>query len=122
GAVGLWAGPGVSLRLSLAGAWHVVRGRSLGQFPRVLGLLEALGRAAPGALRFRHAARLRLGLQAAVTILLGWPIPAAILPPSPGRWWCGCCRRPSPRGRSSTPSTPSSPRGRRRRPAATARP
>ncbi|XP_074874625.1 uncharacterized protein LOC142025845 isoform X2 [Buteo buteo] len=60
--------PGVSLRVVLAGAWHVVRGRSLGQFPRVLGLLEAVGRAAPAAVRFRHGARLRLGLQAAVVV------------------------------------------------------
>ncbi|XP_069630529.1 TERF1-interacting nuclear factor 2 [Haliaeetus albicilla] len=60
--------PGVSLRVALAGAWHVVRGRSLGQFPRVLGLLEAVGRAAPAAVRFRHGARLRLGLQAAVVV------------------------------------------------------
>ncbi|XP_074991348.1 TERF1-interacting nuclear factor 2-like [Calonectris borealis] len=60
--------PSVALRVALAGAWHVVRGRSLGQFPRVLGLLEAVGRAAPGALRFRHSARLRLGLQAAVVV------------------------------------------------------
>uniref|UniRef100_A0A8B9MME6 TERF1-interacting nuclear factor 2 N-terminal domain-containing protein n=1 Tax=Accipiter nisus TaxID=211598 RepID=A0A8B9MME6_9AVES len=61
------AGPGVSLRVALAGAWHVVRGRSLVQFPRVLGLLEAVGRAAPAAVRFRHGVRLRLGLQAAVS-------------------------------------------------------
>ncbi|GAB0202255.1 TERF1-interacting nuclear factor 2 [Grus japonensis] len=60
--------PAASLRVALAGAWHVVRGRSLCQFPRVLGLLEATGRAAPGALRFRHGARLRLGLQAAVVV------------------------------------------------------
>ncbi|XP_074936695.1 TERF1-interacting nuclear factor 2 [Phalacrocorax aristotelis] len=60
--------PSAALRLALAGAWHVVRGRSLGQFPRVLGLLEAVGRAAPGAVRFRHGARLRLGLQAAVVV------------------------------------------------------
>ncbi|XP_067171090.1 TERF1-interacting nuclear factor 2 [Apteryx mantelli] len=60
--------PSVALRLALAGAWHVVRGRSLGQFPRVLGLLEAVGRAAPGAVRYRHGARLRLGLQAAVVV------------------------------------------------------
>ncbi|XP_049653226.1 TERF1-interacting nuclear factor 2 [Accipiter gentilis] len=60
--------PGVSLRLALAGAWHVVRGRSLVQFPRVLGLLEAVGRAAPAAVRFRHGVRLRLGLQAAVVV------------------------------------------------------
>ncbi|XP_072705364.1 TERF1-interacting nuclear factor 2 [Ciconia boyciana] len=60
--------PGVALRVALAGAWHVVRGRSLGQFPRVLGLLEAVGRAAPAAVRFRHGARLRLGLQAAVVV------------------------------------------------------
>ncbi|XP_064359416.1 TERF1-interacting nuclear factor 2-like isoform X1 [Dromaius novaehollandiae] len=62
--------PSVALRLALAGAWHVVRGRSLGQFPRVLGLLEAVGRAAPGAVRYRHGARLRLGLQAAVVVAM----------------------------------------------------
>ncbi|XP_062454788.1 TERF1-interacting nuclear factor 2 isoform X5 [Rhea pennata] len=60
--------PTVALRLALAGAWHAVRGRSLGQFPRVLGLLDAVGRAAPGAVRYRHGARLRLGLQAAVVM------------------------------------------------------
>lgn len=60
--------PPLALRLALAGAWHVVRGRSLAQFPRVLRLLEAVGRAAPGAVRFRHGARLRLGLQAAVVV------------------------------------------------------
>ncbi|XP_074713940.1 TERF1-interacting nuclear factor 2 isoform X4 [Strix uralensis] len=58
----------LSLRLVLAGAWAAVRSRSRGQFPRVLGLLEAVGRAAPGAVRFRHGARLRLGLQAAVVV------------------------------------------------------
>ncbi|KAM6325720.1 TERF1-interacting nuclear factor 2 [Alca torda] len=60
--------PVVGLRLSMAAAWCVVRGRRLAQFPRVLALLEAVGRAAPGALHFRHAARLRLGLQAAVVV------------------------------------------------------
>uniref|UniRef100_A0A8B9R6Z1 TERF1-interacting nuclear factor 2 N-terminal domain-containing protein n=1 Tax=Anas platyrhynchos TaxID=8839 RepID=A0A8B9R6Z1_ANAPL len=64
---GNWAGPWVPLRLALAGAWHALRGRSLGQFPRVLRVLEAVGRAAPAALHFRHWARLRLGLQAAVS-------------------------------------------------------
>lgn len=59
--------PWVPLRLALAGAWHALRGRSLGQFPRVLRVLEAVGRAAPAALHFRHWARLRLGLQAAVS-------------------------------------------------------
>ncbi|XP_074424057.1 TERF1-interacting nuclear factor 2 isoform X3 [Larus michahellis] len=60
--------PAVALRLSMAAAWRVVRGRSPARFPRVLALLEAVGRAAPGALHFRHAARLRLGLQAAVVV------------------------------------------------------
>ncbi|XP_035170025.1 TERF1-interacting nuclear factor 2 [Oxyura jamaicensis] len=60
--------PPLALRLALAGAWHVVRGRSLGQFPRVLRVMEAVGRAAPGAIGFRHGARLRLGLQAAVVV------------------------------------------------------
>ncbi|XP_071885885.1 uncharacterized protein [Anas platyrhynchos] len=60
--------PWVPLRLALAGAWHALRGRSLGQFPRVLRVLEAVGRAAPAALHFRHWARLRLGLQAAVVV------------------------------------------------------
>ncbi|XP_074787259.1 uncharacterized protein LOC141973054 isoform X1 [Athene noctua] len=60
--------PALWLRVVLAGAWRALRGRRPGQFPRVLGLLEAVGRAAPGAVRFRHGARLRLGLQAAVVV------------------------------------------------------
>ncbi|XP_050572968.1 LOW QUALITY PROTEIN: protein-glutamine gamma-glutamyltransferase K [Cygnus atratus] len=39
---GSTGGPPLALRLALAGAWHVVRGRSLAQFPRVLRLLEAV--------------------------------------------------------------------------------
>uniref|UniRef100_A0A8D0FDW5 TERF1-interacting nuclear factor 2 N-terminal domain-containing protein n=1 Tax=Strix occidentalis caurina TaxID=311401 RepID=A0A8D0FDW5_STROC len=78
--------PSLSLRLVLAGAWAAVRSRSRGQFPRVLGLLEAVGRAAPGAVRFRHGARLRLGLQAAVSTLTcsGWRAPCP--PPTCARW------------------------------------
>lgn len=69
--------PWVPLRLALAGAWHALRGRSLGQFPRVLRVLEAVGRAAPAALHFRHWARLRLGLQAAVSTPPPFPAPPA---------------------------------------------
>lgn len=54
-----------ALRVALAGAWQVVRARRLRHFPRVLALLEAVGRAAPAALSFQHSVRLRLGLQAA---------------------------------------------------------
>ncbi|XP_074838437.1 TERF1-interacting nuclear factor 2 isoform X3 [Carettochelys insculpta] len=57
--------PCTPLRLAAAAAWQVVRARQLGDFPRVLGLLEAVGQAAPDLVRFRHHARLRLGLQAA---------------------------------------------------------
>ena len=53
--------------MALAGAWQVVRARRLRHFPRVLALLEAVGRAAPAALSFQHSVRLRLGLQAAVS-------------------------------------------------------
>ncbi|XP_068280998.1 TERF1-interacting nuclear factor 2 isoform X2 [Nyctibius grandis] len=60
--------PAAALRLALAGAWRALRGRSPAQFPRVLGLLEAVGRAAPGAVTFLHGARLRLGLRAAVVV------------------------------------------------------
>ena len=45
----------------------MVRARRLRHFPRVLALLEAVGRAAPAALSFQHSVRLRLGLQAAVS-------------------------------------------------------
>uniref|UniRef100_A0A8C8S1M1 TERF1-interacting nuclear factor 2 N-terminal domain-containing protein n=1 Tax=Pelusios castaneus TaxID=367368 RepID=A0A8C8S1M1_9SAUR len=62
--------PGPALRLVAAAAWHVVRARQVRDFPRVLGLLEAVGRAAPDAVRFRHYARLRLGLQAAVIMAM----------------------------------------------------
>ncbi|XP_031465106.1 TERF1-interacting nuclear factor 2 [Phasianus colchicus] len=55
-----------ALRVALAGAWQAVRGRRLRHFPRVLALLEAVGRAAPAALSCQHGVRLRLGLQAAV--------------------------------------------------------
>ncbi|XP_038226276.1 TERF1-interacting nuclear factor 2 isoform X3 [Dermochelys coriacea] len=58
--------PCAPLRLAAAAAWQVVRARQVRDFPRVLGLLEAVGQAAPDIVRFRHYARLRLGLQAAV--------------------------------------------------------
>ncbi|XP_073164723.1 TERF1-interacting nuclear factor 2 isoform X4 [Lepidochelys kempii] len=57
--------PCAPLRLAAAAAWQVVRARQVRDFPRVLGLLEAVGRAAPDIVCFRHYARLRLGLQAA---------------------------------------------------------
>ncbi|XP_074838436.1 TERF1-interacting nuclear factor 2 isoform X2 [Carettochelys insculpta] len=60
--------PCTPLRLAAAAAWQVVRARQLGDFPRVLGLLEAVGQAAPDLVRFRHHARLRLGLQAAIVM------------------------------------------------------
>uniref|UniRef100_A0A8B9EDD7 Uncharacterized protein n=1 Tax=Anser cygnoides TaxID=8845 RepID=A0A8B9EDD7_ANSCY len=56
---------------------HFARRRGRGGFPRVLRLLEAVGRAAPGAVRFRHGARLRLGLQAAVSTPAPFPAPPA---------------------------------------------
>ncbi|XP_067389274.1 TERF1-interacting nuclear factor 2 isoform X6 [Emydura macquarii macquarii] len=62
--------PCTALRLVAAAAWRTVRARRSRDFPRVLGLLEAVGRAAPDTVRFRHAARLRLGLQAAVVMAL----------------------------------------------------
>uniref|UniRef100_A0A669QG62 Uncharacterized protein n=1 Tax=Phasianus colchicus TaxID=9054 RepID=A0A669QG62_PHACC len=58
GAAGLDMGPMVgspsALRVALAGAWQAVRGRRLRHFPRVLALLEAVGRAAPAALSCHH--------------------------------------------------------------------
>ncbi|XP_062494203.1 TERF1-interacting nuclear factor 2, partial [Pezoporus occidentalis] len=56
------------VRCALAGAWLSVRARRVTHFPRVLRLLAALEAAAPSALRYRHRARLRLGLQAAVVM------------------------------------------------------
>lgn len=58
--------PCAPLRLAAAAAWQVMRARQVRDFPRVLGLLEAVGQAAPDVVFFRHYARLRLGLQAAV--------------------------------------------------------
>ncbi|XP_050774905.1 TERF1-interacting nuclear factor 2 isoform X2 [Gopherus flavomarginatus] len=58
--------PCTPLRLAAAAAWQVMRARQVRDFPRVLGLLEAVGQAAPDVVFFRHYARLRLGLQAAV--------------------------------------------------------
>uniref|UniRef100_A0A8D0HQG5 TERF1-interacting nuclear factor 2 N-terminal domain-containing protein n=1 Tax=Sphenodon punctatus TaxID=8508 RepID=A0A8D0HQG5_SPHPU len=55
-----------SLRLVAAAAWHTVRERETRDYPRVLGLLGAVGEAAPNLVRYRHFAKLRLGLQAAV--------------------------------------------------------
>lgn len=90
--------PWVPLRLALAGAWHALRGRSLGQFPRVLRVLEAVGRAAPAALHFRHWARLRLGLQAAVSTPP--PLPSTPCATQDGRHPThqpvGCPRWPTP--------------------------
>ncbi|XP_053901337.1 TERF1-interacting nuclear factor 2 isoform X2 [Malaclemys terrapin pileata] len=58
--------PCAPLRLAAVAAWQVMRARQVRDFPRVLGLLEAVGQAAPDVVFFRHYARLRLGLQAAV--------------------------------------------------------
>ncbi|XP_014381669.1 TERF1-interacting nuclear factor 2 isoform X2 [Alligator sinensis] len=59
-------GAALGLRLALAAAWHVVRARQTRDYPQALGLLEAVGQAAPDAVAFRHYAKLCLGLQAAV--------------------------------------------------------
>ncbi|KYO36747.1 TERF1-interacting nuclear factor 2 isoform A [Alligator mississippiensis] len=56
----------LGLRLALAAAWHVVRARQTRDYPQALGLLDAVGQAAPDAVAFRHYAKLCLGLQAAV--------------------------------------------------------
>ncbi|KAM8793634.1 protein-glutamine gamma-glutamyltransferase K-like [Eudromia elegans] len=63
---GSTGGAAVGLRLCLAGAWQAVRRRRPAHFGRVLALLEAVGRAAPGAIGYRQGARLRLGLRAAM--------------------------------------------------------
>ncbi|NXD46927.1 TINF2 factor, partial [Copsychus sechellarum] len=80
--------PSPSLRLAMAGAWWALRGRGLtgsgrgptgsGRGPtgsgrgwaRLLALLEAVGRGAPGLLQPRHRARLSLGLRAQVVTSL----------------------------------------------------
>ncbi|XP_050193395.1 TERF1-interacting nuclear factor 2, partial [Myiozetetes cayanensis] len=58
--------PSLGLRLALAGAWLALRGRSLRRWPRLLALLDLIGRGAPRALHPRHRHRLSLGLRAAV--------------------------------------------------------
>uniref|UniRef100_A0A6I8NNZ0 TERF1-interacting nuclear factor 2 N-terminal domain-containing protein n=1 Tax=Ornithorhynchus anatinus TaxID=9258 RepID=A0A6I8NNZ0_ORNAN len=63
-----WAAPPAAgpapLRLAAAAAWHVVRLRRSPHYPRVLQLLSVLDAAAPGLVRYRHHARLCLGLRA----------------------------------------------------------
>ncbi|XP_026577734.1 TERF1-interacting nuclear factor 2 isoform X2 [Pseudonaja textilis] len=56
----------VSLRVVAAAAWHVVRGRSFSDFPRVLTFLEKVAEAAPELVPFQHLAKLRLGLKAKI--------------------------------------------------------
>lgn len=63
------AGP-AALRFAAAASWHVVRGRSVEEFPRVLEFLRALRAAAPGLVRYRHHERLCLGLKAKVVVEL----------------------------------------------------
>ncbi|XP_038596833.1 TERF1-interacting nuclear factor 2 isoform X3 [Tachyglossus aculeatus] len=66
------------LRLAAAAAWRVVRMRRAAHYPRVLQLLSVLDATAPGLVRYRHHARLCLGLRAkmVVELILGgrpWP-------------------------------------------------
>uniref|UniRef100_A0A670KCD1 TERF1-interacting nuclear factor 2 N-terminal domain-containing protein n=1 Tax=Podarcis muralis TaxID=64176 RepID=A0A670KCD1_PODMU len=60
--------PCVALRLVAAAAWHVVQKQQVHDFPRVLALLAAVKEAAPDLVHFRHYAKLRLGLQAKVSL------------------------------------------------------
>lgn len=60
------AGP-AALRLAAAACWHVVRGRCVEHFPRVLQFLRSLRAAAPGLVRYRHHERLCMGLNAKVS-------------------------------------------------------
>ncbi|XP_077764858.1 TERF1-interacting nuclear factor 2 isoform X1 [Canis aureus] len=63
------AGP-AALRLAAAACWHVVRGRCVEHFPRVLQFLRSLRAAAPGLVRYRHHERLCMGLNAKVVVEL----------------------------------------------------
>ncbi|XP_026545077.1 TERF1-interacting nuclear factor 2 isoform X2 [Notechis scutatus] len=56
----------VSLQVVAAAAWHVVRGRSFSDFPRVLTFLQNVAETAPELVPFQHLVKLRLGLQAKI--------------------------------------------------------
>ncbi|XP_054988827.1 TERF1-interacting nuclear factor 2 isoform X3 [Sorex araneus] len=59
-----------ALRFGAAASWHVVRGRCVEHFPRVLEFLQSLRAAAPGLVRYRHHARLCMGLKAKMVVEL----------------------------------------------------
>ncbi|KAM4707674.1 TERF1-interacting nuclear factor 2 isoform 2-T2 [Discoglossus pictus] len=56
------------LSITAAAVWHVLRSRKTSHFPKVLDFVECIHKATPDLLRYRHYAKLTLGLRATIIL------------------------------------------------------